>query len=588
MINSFFRKVVQVKLPTKIEELISNESRDNLNIDYFEENKDQLVNLQCICFSLKDFFIIVKGVKNRIDLFCHDNLLVKSMDKIYYQENYLMNKMKENEKKHFLIFNHINNPSKVELLYPKTFRFTFNYNEDNTDSEFILVRIKYCVKRILRSLNMISPRVYSHLAEADTTEKLFLGLNQIIQLEEYSDNSTNDKIPLNWYSLYLTSNLQYLKTEYQKNNFELLYKELITEARKEIEHLNYKSNLLIAKYGLNLRCAEKINEILKKDVVKVRQIEKFIRIEEFINNGKIKVCVRKNTKDDQNLIDAGTIIVNRMEDCIHQKFHFLDRVIEGKVDKKTFKNNGNGNDKNDGHCESISDFIKTLQNYHEVMEDIIFGDQRHKIYETLDVYLQFLRDSITKHELFSHYSEDQLSEVCDDIENYIQKKIYKKVFPSQELERDNNFYDQCCRFEWVSPIHLEINKKYLNERLWNIAMCNLNKMDNEKSAVDKLKCVQGAYKILNNSINFCSGKDENAGVDDIIPILIYILLKSKPRRIFSNIHYVRTFMNPSKLLATYGFLLTQIEMATEFIFAISNKVLKVDKDEYQKYLYINI
>jgi len=58
-------------------------------------------------------------------------------------------------------------------------------------------------------------------------------------------------------------------------------------------------------------------------------------------------------------------------------------------------------------------------------------------------------------------------------------------------------------------------------------------MDEEKSAKDKLNCVLRAYKILSNSINFCSGKD-NAGVDDINPILIYIIIKSNPKRMYSN------------------------------------------------------
>jgi len=60
-------------------------------------------------------------------------------------------------------------------------------------------------------------------------------------------------------------------------------------------------------------------------------------------------------------------------------------------------------------------------------------------------------------------------------------------------------------------------------------------MDEEKSPIEKLKCVQNAYQILNNSINFSSGKEEHAGVDDIIPILIYVIIKSKPKRIISNL-----------------------------------------------------
>jgi hypothetical protein len=66
-------------------------------------------------------------------------------------------------------------------------------------------------------------------------------------------------------------------------------------------------------------------------------------------------------------------------------------------------------------------------------------------------------------------------------------------------------------------------------------MNHLNRMDNEKTPNDKLKCVYNLFQIINNSIKFCSGNNENAGTDDIMPILYYIILKSKPKRMFSSI-----------------------------------------------------
>jgi hypothetical protein len=91
-----------------------------------------------------------------------------------------------------------------------------------------------------------------------------------------------------------------------------------------------------------------------------------------------------------------------------------------------------------------------------------------------------------------------------------------------------------CRLSWITPHHLDINKKYLNEELWQIAINYLNKMDSEKTPYLKLRCVLSAYKILNNCIAFCTGKDD-AGADDIVPIFVYIIVKSKPRRMISNI-----------------------------------------------------
>ncbi len=81
----------------------------------------------------------------------------------------------------------------------------------------------------------------------------------------------------------------------------------------------------------------------------------------------------------------------------------------------------------------------------------------------------------------------------------------------------------------------EINKAYLNENLILLATNCINKIDEEKTPYDKLKCIASAHKIINNCIKFCSGKDEDAGADDLSPIFQYIILRAKPQRIFSNI-----------------------------------------------------
>ena len=146
-------------------------------------------------------------------------------------------------------------------------------------------------------------------------------------------------------------------------------------------------------------------------------------------------------------------------------------------------------------------------------------------------------------DLFKSSNEEEINEIIDDIENYIEKKMYKKyllnnlfrVYPQNSLDKDTEFFDKTCMLSWITPVHLDIKKKYLNEGLWEIAINCLEKMDEEKSPRDKLNCVFSAHRILNNCINFCSGQEENAGCDDIGPILIYIMIKTKPKRMFSNI-----------------------------------------------------
>jgi hypothetical protein len=99
---------------------------------------------------------------------------------------------------------------------------------------------------------------------------------------------------------------------------------------------------------------------------------------------------------------------------------------------------------------------------------------------------------------------------------------------------DRNFFELTCRLSWITPNHFDINKKFINEQFWKRAIDNLNKIDEEKSPYDKLRCVLDAYNNISNCIKFSSGKVD-VGVEDVTPILHYIIIRSKPRRMFSNI-----------------------------------------------------
>lgn len=336
-----------------------------------------MVNVQSILFSVQDVLLIVKHCKNKTHLFIKDRdstknnkLFEKTIEKISNQENYLNQLIKLSPQRNFfLIFNVDFNPKKMKLLYPQVFRFTFTNEIESTD--VVLKRIKFCIKLILRELNLINHKVYSHLTQSTSTEKFFNALNQILQLEEFNESEFNEKIPLNWYSLYMTSNLYLISEEYKNNDYDKLYDEVCREEKEEIGFLNSKSNLIIAKYGMNIRCIEKVNEKLKRDLFKVKQIEKIMKLDKFIKNAQINVCVRLNSKEDadgsfqrgsgggflDNIFfwnkrrtitekerdlehensDYCAISVLKTDQCIHKRLQYIEKLTEGKPEKKSTK-----------------------------------------------------------------------------------------------------------------------------------------------------------------------------------------------------------------------------------------------------------
>ena len=64
------------------------------------------------------------------------------------------------------------------------------------------------------------------------------------------------------------------------------------------------------------------------------------------------------------------------------------------------------------------------------------------------------------------------------------------------------------------------------------------------------------------------------------PILQYIILKAHPKRMHSNINYIKCFLGDSNLTDSRGFLLSQIESAASYINNLDYEHLKITKEEF--------
>ena len=127
---------------------------------------------------------------------------------------------------------------------------------------------------------------------------------------------------------------------------------------------------------------------------------------------------------------------------------------------------------------------------------------------------------------------------------------------------------------------MEIKKVYVNQ-LGYAELC-IKKMTEAKSVFDKLDCIRDAHTNMNNTIKFSSGKNDDAGQDELTPIFQYLVIKAQPKRIHSDINYIKTFLGDSSLRGQEGFLVTQMESATSFIMSIEHEQLKMSKEEYDQ------
>ena len=628
ILNQFYEKVIDIELPKALEDLVSqvklkieqnidnkifNFRRKNdkkryptevekkkkkepatkeieILFDYFKENDDEIMHLESICFSLSDILFILELIKRKAKIFeglPKYDFFKKTCERIQFDDFKLNEQVKKNAniKQFFIIFRDEKN-SQLEKLLRSNKKNISTFITGNQDSDLICKRIKFCIKTILKGLNLLNNKDYSYLNKAVSSNKFFSAIKHTLNdLSEYSEE--HDKIPLKWYGQYIYNYKKGLAEIYQQNDFEKLYEEIFEDEKSILNELKSFSSTIITRDGMNLRCAEKLLDKAKYDLVDIEEANKFVKIEKFIDTEKIEVCIRikdeKDNEKEKNVPEKDklpAIIVTDANECNHQK---------NPADENDKKN------KPSSHAVYIKDFInkfsenpwnsdknnRSQKPKYFVMQDIIKGDRKYGIYKTMKMYMDLVKKKIKKPVINDGLFNDDVdvNEIAEKIEDHILRQIYKDVFPL-EHEADKAFYIRTKSLEWVTPEQLEIKKVYFNQL--GFAISCIRKMDEARSVFDKISLIINAHTSINNTIKFSSGKDDDSGQDEMTPIFQYIILKAHPKRMHSNINYIKCFLGESSLTDSKGFLLSQIESATSYINNINYEQLKIPPEEFNR------
>ena len=607
ILNEFYKKLIDIQLPNGADGLINKASihikdlssknlfnfrykkrknakpqsdqgsDDNLQTqsplyDYFKENPDEILHLQSICFSGDDIKFLLDLIERNMGIFKdlpRFSFFSKTFKKIKNEEkilNSLLEKDKnEKNKTFYIIFREEKKNILEKLIKKKKKDSTFESNEQ--DSQLICRRIKFCIKTILKGLNILNSKDFAYLNFAQSTDKFFSAIKYTLEeLGEYNELSNN--IPLNWYSQYIYNYKKELDIEYQKEDFEKLYSEISTEETNILNDLKNLSNIIITRDGMNLRCAEKILAKAMYELKRIEEAKKYNQLEKFIKTKKIEVCIYQ---PDEN---AKSKIKDKDKD-------FLINIFDIKSCPYGISNN----DKNHIHINSINEFIKVFSNDNKIKlksfirDAIIKGESKYSISEIIAKYMELVVKKIKENKnIFGELSNEQLDEFSKNIENHIIRKIYKYVYPPNISDIDLQIQNDTRTLGWIQPEHLEIKKLYVNQL--KSAEKYISKMNEAKSVFDKLECIQNAFVIMNNTVKFISGKNENAGQDEMTPLFQYIIIKSQPERFYTNINYIKCFLSSTDLISKYGFFVTQMESACTYILHIKASDFKMNEEEF--------
>ena len=354
----------------------------------------------------------------------------------------------------------------------------------------------------------------------------------------------NKKITL--FLSYLQLHFNDIPKKFSENNYSLLFSELIKETEELINLLNNTS--ILNKFHLKILEGNKLNTIMNYNFLQIKSIQKSICIQYLYN--KISFLSKFTFFHKKGLITKIAYEIVKKNDNLMPN---VDTII------------------------SLIDVIPDFRKYEKYVDDIINLEEKVEFQNALNMYFNDLRKEIINENIIKNFSSSDLNSISTELENYILFKLYDKLYPTNQTKADLDFYNKCLCLNFIKPENLIKNTKIINEKLWKTAINYINEMDEKYTPVEKLKCLGKAISILQNSITFSSGKDE-LGVDDTIPPLIYILIKSKPKKLMSNYNFCSLFLNPELSKKEMGILLSQIGPKDEE--KDEEKLKKIPKDQY--------
>ena len=425
--------------------------------------------------------------------------------------------------------------------------------------------IKLCINHILNNI----PNLNEKINELPFN-KIFSILDSKINYnnEEYKNILISNSVPLFWYSDYIVKNMNNLPDEYKINNFNKLYNEILEEVNSNLKILNkrnlYYSNII----SPEIASLKKIISITKHDLKEGKDLKFKMDIRLFIDKARIEVCLISNN-EKENLL-SGKIIKNNFEGPL-----FLYSINECPHPNNIVllaKNLGinNNNLYNDTHCYYINDFISRILKFRKYIIDDIENNNSNKINanKVIEKYLINIENILNENNFFHFKNNRKLEEkknlILKELNNYILTNISKNLDVTGIKNEDLEFKNICEKSLSITLKDLNIDEKQISKKQLEIAQIYIKKMDKERYYMNVLKYFLKAINIIVKMIEFNTGKTDS-GVEDFLPIIVYLIIKTCPENMISNLQFAKYFITQKDSNSMFGYSLVNYETCINFL-----------------------
>ena len=463
-------------------------------------------------------------------------------------------------------------------------------------------------------------------------------LTELVKFVGTGSFVSSSSIPSEWYAQTLIQLLISLPEEYKENDFEKIYSQITENLIKSIQSLNseyisqiYSDLDFTETTKTNLQYVKKcliensLNNIAKK-FIEQENLDSSIYLEYDINlsnirfhiinkkdkeNDKLKNKLVKEKKNESKDNSKKKSECDSINDFINKFPSFSTYQLKTDIDLFTLYESNKIGDYFIKFFEDIKtllpnlelnsiiiELLNTYNNYNNInndlelkvkynkkfnKDDINYDDLIEKIDENIEKYSDFLyiEEKIDKGKILAEIFRKLNNKLFYKIFGYIMLKLYDKLFPIAPDIEDINIFQNSVKLSWIQPNDLIKDKKYI---FYDNFITDTSKLmydfTKDKSIIKKIDSLQKIFQLINQNINFNSSNSKNdAGMDDILPIFQYVIIKSKPEQLNSNINYLDHFLYKEISFGYIGQQISTLKIAFE---GLKNSKFLKDKENQKQ------
>ena len=578
----------KIRLPIFIEDFINNKLTPSFEYDYFQQNKNEVINYRSICFNIHEMKILCKIInKWKSDILnlnfpdtdslkiIIDKLASKNCNKLIEEiigKEKNIDKSNEDNKSskkpkifYFLTTSFMTNDDYKKLFEisqpSKSFSIKElkNLSNESDIKENNIIKVKNFICSLLYNFDKLVESNFQ-IDSIENTEKIFSHLNILMKSPYFV---INNEIPFDWYINSIFEYLQKIPENLTRNDCEELYKEIENDINNSLAQLDFiKLSVILEK----LDFAERGKIFYKESQKLLMDIILNEKTKSIIHREFIPVTIKFSWNYDKN---NG---VFQIESC------YFDEKDKDNIKKiKEFENSRKVRLALtiDNFTEKFPDLLK----YDEYQDIDIFQLQKKLNFEeNLSKYFNIVYRQIQTIIKSRKHSQNMMH-IRENIFDYVMTKLSDKIFPVGSSERDNFLFKKCVCLSWVKPIHfLNDNKQYVFGSFLELFKKNIKQLQSEKSTRKKIINMNQIFTDISFFYSF-NGK-KVIDLDDIISLLSYAIIKVQPYFLDTNIRYIKLYHNLCNLFSE-GNKYEQFEAVMELIINLKYNNLKgVTKEEF--------